>query len=226
MDCVGHFIAASRFPNSLQDPDLCCELEVCKQHSSSAGQLPIKSAREALGGDWTAGEGRRDLRLLLVTPHPGGGSRLQPPTWRLSLLPEAASWSLAVGAEDGAANEIRTATILQVLKTQQGEAAEQSRHCDCCRQDIQAPPRAHHGRSGDGCRWRGYTLGLLATCSDTHEYRHQSTLRATAPTVLPARSQHALQGGCCAFKILKLFCNPGILTLIIHSFNSALIRKA
>ena len=95
-----------RSPNSLRDPDLCCELQVCQQHSSSAGQLPIKSAGEALGGDRTAGEGRRDLRLLLVTPHPGGGSWLQPPTWHLSLLPEAASWSSAVGAEDSAANVI------------------------------------------------------------------------------------------------------------------------
>lgn len=118
------------FPNSLRDPDLYCELEVCKQHSSSAGQLPIKSAGEALGGDWTAGEGRRDLCLLLVTPHPGGSSWLQPPTRHPSLLPKAASWSSAVGAEDSAATVIRTATILQALKTQQEEAAEQSRHCD------------------------------------------------------------------------------------------------
>ena len=117
---------------------------------------------------------------------------------------------------------LKTAQLMRYEQPRSSRCLKPSKekplNCDRCCQDIQAPPRAHHRRSGDRCRWRGYTLGLLATCSDIHEYRHQSTLRATAPTVLPARSQHALQGGCCAFKRLKLFCNPVILTLTIHSF--------
>ena len=42
VDGAGHFVAVSQVQVPLLDPDLCCELEVCKQHFSFAGRLPIR----------------------------------------------------------------------------------------------------------------------------------------------------------------------------------------
>ena len=107
---------------------------------------------QALDGDWTAGEGRRDLPLLFAALHleAAAGSNPSPPTPSRVIShyfprqPQGAQW---LGAEDRAVNEVEMAPILKALKTQQGEATEQIRKCDHCHEDVQVPLRARPRRS-------------------------------------------------------------------------------
>lgn len=71
------------------------------------------------------------------------GSNLQ----HLSILPEAASWSSVVHAEDRVANETEMAS--RCLKSSKGGDTEQIWNGDYYCEDVQVPPRAYHRNSGN-----------------------------------------------------------------------------